>query len=77
MASSTVNLALRNQLFINNEWRNASDGQTFTVFNPSTGQPLMECSNATVDDVAAGVAAARAWYFCTHHLAAYSQYGLV
>ena len=52
---------LRSQLFINNEWRDASDGSTFTVFNPSTGRPLMECSNATAADVDAAVAAARAW----------------
>lgn len=39
------------KLFINNEWVNASNGETFTSYNIATGEPIAELSAATVEDV--------------------------
>ena len=53
------------QLFIDGEWRDASDGATFDVTDPSTGELVAQVADATVDDVRAmvdGTVAARsAW----------------
>lgn len=38
------------ELVINGKWQPSSDGATFTVRNPMTGQAIYECANATVDD---------------------------
>ncbi|KAL8417599.1 hypothetical protein RB594_001311 [Gaeumannomyces avenae] len=38
------------ELVINGEAQPSSDGTTFTVRNPMTGQAIYECANATVDD---------------------------
>ena len=45
-------------LYINGEWRPASDGGVFTTSNPATGEPLAQCAQATKEDVDAAVAAA-------------------
>lgn len=46
------------QLFINGEWRDASDGKTFTTSSPADGKKLAECAQATREDVDAAVDAA-------------------
>ena len=48
------------QLFINGQWRDATDGRTLAVFNPSTGAVARQVLLASTDDVAAAVAAAKA-----------------
>ena len=48
------------QLYINGEWRDASDGATIASENPATGQHLATIAEATKGDVDAAVAAARA-----------------
>ena len=50
----------RRQLFIGNEWREASGGRTIPVINPSTEEVIAEVAAAEQPDVDAAVAAARA-----------------
>src|SRR5215831_5361398 len=57
MATTTV---MRKQLFINNEWRDASSGKTIEVVNPATEEVIAEVASADQADVDAAVAAARA-----------------
>jgi succinate-semialdehyde dehydrogenase/glutarate-semialdehyde dehydrogenase len=38
------------QLFLGGEWRDASDGGTFEVDNPATGEVIANVASATVDD---------------------------
>ena len=45
-------------LYINGEWRPASDGAVYTTTNPATGEALAQCAQATKEDVDAAVAAA-------------------
>ncbi len=45
-------------LYIDGEWREASDGSGFPVLDPSTGDPVTEVSSGSVDDALAAVAAA-------------------
>lgn len=45
------------QLFINGEWRPASDGGTFTTSCPANGELLATCAEATREDVDAAVKA--------------------
>ncbi len=45
-------------LFIAGNWRPSSDGTTFSVDNPATGESLVEVASATVDDALAAVDAA-------------------
>ena len=47
-------------LFIGGQWRDASDGGRMDVFAPATGAKLTDVAKATLDDVDAAVAAARA-----------------
>ena len=47
------------QLFINNQWRDASDKGTFSVVNPATGKELATVASATAKDVDDAVRAAR------------------
>lgn len=44
-------MQIRNQLFINGEWVNAANGDTFTVLNPATNQPITEVAKATEEDI--------------------------
>ncbi len=46
------------QLFLGGEWRDASDGGTFAVDNPATGEILAEVASATVEDGLAALDAA-------------------
>src|SRR5215831_3116986 len=57
MATTTV---MRRQLFINNEWRDASGSKTLEVVNPATEEVVAEVASAEQADVDAAVAAARA-----------------
>lgn len=45
-------------LYIDGQWRAASDGCVFTSTNPANGEVLAKCAEATKDDVDAAVAAA-------------------
>jgi len=47
------------KLFIDNEWRDSSDGKTFKSFNKADGTEVNEFSQATVEDVDAACKAAR------------------
>ena len=38
------------QLYLGGEWRNASDGETFEVRNPATGEVLAKVASATIED---------------------------
>lgn len=53
------------KLFINNQWVDAEGGETFTSYNPATGEPvsvLAKASKADVDKAAAAAqAASEAW----------------
>jgi aldehyde dehydrogenase (NAD+) len=51
---------MRKQLFINNEWRDASGGRTLDVVNPATEDVIAAVASAEQADVDAAVAAARA-----------------
>src|SRR5881396_2485422 len=51
---------MRKQLFINNEWRDATGGRTIEVVNPATEEVIAEVAWADKADVDAAVAAARA-----------------
>jgi len=46
------------RLYIGGEWRNASEGQTLAVEDPSTGEPLCEIADATPGDAEAALDAA-------------------
>lgn len=50
----------RGRLFIDGQWRDASDGGRMDVFAPATGKKLTDVAKATSADVDAAVAAARA-----------------
>ena len=54
----SLNLKERYGLLINNEWVAASDGAEFNVYNPSNGEQLAICAEATKDDVDKAVDAA-------------------
>ena len=47
------------QLLIDGKLGAASDGATYPILNPATGQPIGDAPNATADDVEAAIAAAR------------------
>ncbi|HHW84240.1 MAG TPA: NAD-dependent succinate-semialdehyde dehydrogenase [Actinomycetales bacterium] len=46
------------QLYINGEWRDSSDGSTFDVLNPATGEVLATVASATPEDGMAALEAA-------------------
>ena len=47
------------KLFIDGELRGASDGGTYDVISPWTGQPVGKASDATAADVEAAIVSAR------------------
>jgi aldehyde dehydrogenase (NAD+) len=47
------------QLFINGKWQPAVNGETFNVFNPSTGEVIAKAAKASKEDVEKAVQAAR------------------
>ena len=52
-----VKLQAKYGLFIDGQWRDASDGKTFSVESPADGEHLADCAQATRDDVDAAVQA--------------------
>ena len=56
-----MNIQLQNKykLYINGEWKDASDGATIKTYNPSNGEFLAEIADATNSDVDEAIAAAR------------------
>lgn len=54
-----VKLQERYKLFINGEWRDASNGQTVKTYSPVDGSFLAEVAEATKEDVDAAVSSAR------------------
>ena len=53
------NLLKEYGLYINGEWRSASDGATFSSTDPATGEHLAVCAEATKVDVDNAVKAAQ------------------
>jgi acyl-CoA reductase-like NAD-dependent aldehyde dehydrogenase len=51
---------MQNQLFINNQWKDAAGGRTIDVVNPATEEVIAAVASAERSDVDAAVAAARA-----------------
>lgn len=53
------------RLYVNGEWRDSSNGETFTVINPATEEKLADVASATPEDgmaaLDAAVAAQREW----------------
>ena len=58
MKVMNVKLKEKYGLYINGQWRNASDGATFATKNPATGEHLAYCAEATKEDVDDAVNAA-------------------
>ncbi len=56
---TTASTLTKTQLLVGGEWREASDGGTYEDFNPATGEKIADVADATGEDVAAAVAAAR------------------
>ena len=57
-AEQTIVDTVKRRLYIGGEWRDASEGGTLEVEDPSTGEPIAEIADATVDDALAALAAA-------------------
>lgn len=51
---------IEKRLLIGGVWRDASDGGTFEVENPATGERIATCASATADDATAALDAAAA-----------------
>src|SRR3954469_9049708 len=56
----TTTAVMRKQLFINNEWQDASGGKMLDVINPATEEVIAEVASADQADVDPAVEAARA-----------------
>jgi succinate-semialdehyde dehydrogenase/glutarate-semialdehyde dehydrogenase len=56
----TVVDKVEKRLYIGGEWRDAGEGDTLAVEDPSTGEPLCEVADATPDDARAALDAAAA-----------------
>ncbi len=56
----TTTTLIRNQLFINGEWRSPAAGKTIPVINPATEEVIAEVASAEQADVDLAVASARA-----------------
>lgn len=71
---NTIALAhIDTKLLINNEWREASDGQTITVTDPATGEQIGSIPKATRADLDAAVAAADAGFKVWSQVSAYER----
>jgi succinate-semialdehyde dehydrogenase/glutarate-semialdehyde dehydrogenase len=57
-SEAAVLASVPKQLYIGGEWRDASDGGTLAVEDPSTGEPLVEVADAQPADGLAALAAA-------------------
>jgi len=56
----TVVDKVEKRLYIGGEWRDAGEGDTLGVEDPSTGEPLCEVADATPEDARAALDAAAA-----------------
>lgn len=52
-------MQIRNQLFVNGEWVNSSNGKSIDVVNPATNETIVQVPEASEEDVLAAVAAAK------------------
>lgn len=59
MTASSTSTLIKTQLLIGGQWRDASGGAAYEDFNPANGNKIADVADATRDDVAAAVAAAR------------------
>jgi aldehyde dehydrogenase (NAD+) len=59
VATTHVERAAPDRLFIGGEWVDAGDGATFTTRNPATGEPITDVAEAGAADVDRAVGAAR------------------
>src|SRR3712207_1932615 len=50
--------SVNKQLFIGGEWRDASEGNTLVVEDPSTAEPLCEIADGTPEDAMSALGAA-------------------
>jgi len=57
-AEQTILDTVKTQLFVGGEWRDAGEGGTLPVEDPSTGETIAEVADATVDDALAALGAA-------------------
>jgi succinate-semialdehyde dehydrogenase / glutarate-semialdehyde dehydrogenase len=57
-AEQAVIDGVQTNLYIGGQWRPASEGGTFPVEDPATGETLVEIANGTVDDAKAALGAA-------------------
>ena len=57
-AEKTILDAVKTQLYIGGEWRDAGEGATIDVEDPATGETLGAVADATVDDAKAALTAA-------------------
>src|SRR6478609_3700783 len=55
---SSVIEGVNGKLLIDGEWRDSSNGETFAVEDPSTGETLCEIADGTPDDAKAALDAA-------------------
>ena len=60
MKTEDILKSVPTQLFIGGQWRDASDGASFAVENPATGETLATVASGTVEDAIAAVDAAQA-----------------
>ena len=60
MTTISLDLKIPTDLFIGGRWRGSSNGETFPVHDPATGEVIAEVANGTVDDGLAAVEAADA-----------------
>lgn len=61
------------KLFIANEWRNASDGQTIPIFDPATGEVIGTVARATRFDLEQAVCAAEEGFSNWHDVAPHER----
>ena len=50
MTANNMELKFPNQLFVNNEFIDASDGGTFATINPADESTICQVAKATVED---------------------------
>ncbi len=49
-------------LYINGELQSATSGETFTTYNPATGEPLAQIGQASIQDVELAIASAKSGF---------------
>ncbi|KAK4182505.1 aldehyde dehydrogenase domain-containing protein [Podospora australis] len=54
-ANAPSSITQRQLLYVNGEYRESSDGATFPVKNPMTGELIYECASASVEDYATAI----------------------